>query len=68
MKMRAFDLFCGAGGSSCGARMAGISPAGGIDFCNTAADTYELNFPGTKTYRQRIGPKRFVGLQNDIPV
>jgi len=53
--MRAFDLFCGAGGSSCGARMAGVDPVGGIDMWDVAVETYALNFPKAKTYRRRIG-------------
>ena len=54
MKIRTFDLFCGAGGCSCGARMAGVIPAGGIDSWTRAVETFALNFPGTKTFRQPI--------------
>ena len=51
--MRAFDLFCGAGGSSCGARMAGVESVGGIDMWDVAVETYALNFPKAKTYQRR---------------
>lgn len=54
-EIRVFDLFCGGGGSSCGARMAGALPVGGIDLWQTAIDTYELNFPGAITWRKNIG-------------
>lgn len=54
MTIRSFDLFCGAGGSSCGARMAGVEPVGGIDLWDTAADTFELNFPEATVYRRPI--------------
>jgi hypothetical protein len=29
--IRVFDLFCGGGGSSCGAKKAGVMPVGGVD-------------------------------------
>jgi DNA (cytosine-5)-methyltransferase 1 len=53
-KMRVFDLFCGAGGSSCGARMAGATIVGGIDLWEPAIETFKLNFPKAKTWRARI--------------
>lgn len=42
---RGIDLFCGAGGSSIGARRAGIEMVGAIDGWNVATDTYADNFP-----------------------
>jgi DNA (cytosine-5)-methyltransferase 1 len=53
-EIRTFDLFCGGGGSSCGARMAGATPVGGIDLWQTAINTFELNFPDALTWRRRI--------------
>lgn len=53
-ELRAFDLYCGAGGSSCGAAMAGVTPVGGIDISQTAIDTYELNYPDAQTYCRNI--------------
>jgi DNA (cytosine-5)-methyltransferase 1 len=55
MKLRVFDLFCGAGGSSCGARMAGVDPVGGIDMWDIAIKTFALNFPRATIYKRRIG-------------
>lgn len=54
MTFRAFDLFCGAGGSSCGAQMAGVQPVGGIDSWDTAAAAFRLNFPGATVYERPV--------------
>jgi DNA (cytosine-5)-methyltransferase 1 len=48
--IRTLDLFCGAGGSSCGAALAGATIAGGIDLWPTAIDTFALNFPRAQTW------------------
>lgn len=39
------DMFCGAGGSSAGARAAGIEMVAAIDTCPIASKTYSQNFP-----------------------
>ncbi len=52
--IRVLDLFCGAGGSSCGARIAGATIVAGIDMWETAIDTFQLNFPRAKTYRRKL--------------
>jgi DNA (cytosine-5)-methyltransferase 1 len=49
--IRALDIFCGAGGSSTGARMAGANVVGGIDLWSTAIETFQLNFPNAKTWK-----------------
>lgn len=54
-KIRSFDLFCGAGGSSCGARMAGVVSVGGVDCWETALEAYRLNFPSARVYGKKIG-------------
>ena len=54
MGIRGFDLFCGAGGSSCGARAAGIEVVGGIDAWDQAAETFSLNFPDAEVFNRRI--------------
>ena len=43
--VRALDLFCGAGGSSWGARLAGAEIVGGIDIDPVAMKTFADNFP-----------------------
>ena len=46
--IRAIDLFCGAGGSSIGARNAGVEMVGAVDGWDMATLTYADNFPGAK--------------------
>lgn len=41
--MRVIDFFCGAGGSSCGAEMAGLRPVAAVNHWLVAARSYELN-------------------------
>ena len=43
--IRCYDLFCGGGGSSRGAVLAGVKVVGGLDLWKLAADTFRLNFP-----------------------
>ena len=49
-KIRAIDMFCGAGGSSWGAAAAGVSMVAGFDHWELAARVYAQNFPGARTY------------------
>ena len=44
------DLFCGGGGMTLGARLAGIEVAYAVDKCPIAAATYRLNFPQTPVF------------------
>ncbi len=43
--MRGLDIFCGGGGSSAGARAAGVELVGAVDMCPVATETYRDNFP-----------------------
>lgn len=43
--MHFVDLFCGAGGASCGARMAGMRVALAVDACPTALRAHARNHP-----------------------
>lgn len=52
--IRGCDIFCGAGGSSAGARAAGVQMVGAIDMCPTATATYEANFPGAHVVTGRL--------------
>lgn len=52
--LRCIDLFCGAGGSSCGARAAGVAPVAAIDLWPLAVEAYQANYPRAKTYIQRL--------------
>ena len=68
--LNVIDLFCGAGGSSSGFRLAGFNLVGALDINAAAAQTHELNFPecttvvddittlSPKEFSERIGNKR----------
>ncbi len=47
--LNVIDLFCGAGGSSSGFKLAGFNLVGALDNNAKAAATHELNFPMCKT-------------------
>lgn len=53
-EIRALDLFCGAGGSSCGAKLAGVTIVGGIDAWCIAVDAFRLNYPEARTWTRRL--------------
>ena len=52
-QIRCFDLFCGAGGSSRGASMAGAQIVGGVDCWQLAIDTFQTNFPEATIWNAR---------------
>lgn len=56
MRIRVLDMFCGAGGSSAGARMAGASVVHGIDEWVLAAQTFQDNFCDAKVDIRELGP------------
>ena len=47
-------MFCGGGGSSYGARMAGAAVVGGIDSWQVATEVFRDNFPNAYTYTGRV--------------
>lgn len=51
------DMFCGAGGSSAGARLAGASIVHGIDAWELAAHTFEDNFSNATIEIRELGPQ-----------
>ena len=51
---RTLDMFCGAGGSSAGARAAGAEIVAGIDLCPIATTTFAANFPEAQTISERL--------------
>lgn len=51
---RAMDIFCGGGGSSAGARAAGVEIAAGIDMDGVATATFCANFPEAKVLTKRL--------------
>ena len=49
MAYKFIDLFCGAGGFSCGLEMAGLECIGGIELKDVIAQTHQLNHKHSKT-------------------
>ena len=64
--VRAIDLFCGAGGSSWGARLAGVNIVAGFDMCKMAAQAYRANFPEAKFYENRLEDINPYVIANEI--
>jgi DNA (cytosine-5)-methyltransferase 1 len=54
MSIRTIDLFCGAGGSSTGARKAGAQIVAGFDIWTPAVHAFKCNFPEAMVYNQDI--------------
>lgn len=53
-RIRTFDMFCGAGGASLGARRGGATIVGGVDLWAPATESFQLNFPGAHVFRQDL--------------
>jgi len=56
MNIRVLDIFCGAGGSSAGARLAGAQIVRGIDACELATATFRDNFSNSVVETRWLGP------------
>lgn len=54
MKVRAIDLFCGAGGSSWGAQSAGVEIVAGFDCWKLGLQVFKDNFPDARLYPNRL--------------
>jgi DNA (cytosine-5)-methyltransferase 1 len=54
MRIRALDLFCGAGGSSWGARSAGVEIIAAFDLWPLAGEAHRVNFPEAEFINQRL--------------
>lgn len=52
--MRGLDIFSGLGGSSVGARDAGVEMIGAVDMCPVATQSYSANFPTTQVMTSRL--------------
>jgi len=63
---RTLDLYCGGGGSSWGARMAGAEIVCGVDFWPLATQVYADNFPGAKAVTARLEATTGPGILGDI--
>ena len=65
-KIRAIDLFCGAGGSSWGAKCAGIEIVAGFDMWETAGAVYKDNFPDAMFYGGKLEDIQPEGLVHEL--
>ena len=63
--IRGCDIFCGAGGSSVGARAAGVEMAVGVDMWATAADTFATNFPSARVISSRLEAISLASLKKE---
>jgi DNA (cytosine-5)-methyltransferase 1 len=66
MTIRGIDLFCGGGGSSWGARAAGVEMVGAVDAWDMAASTYRRNFPAARVIEARLNRRSDNALLGDI--
>jgi DNA (cytosine-5)-methyltransferase 1 len=64
--LRTVDLFCGAGGSSIGAQMAGVQIVAAIDSDPLAVATYRDNFPKAMVVEGRLDERNGVRLIGDV--
>jgi DNA (cytosine-5)-methyltransferase 1 len=64
--MRGLDIFSGVGGSSAGARDAGVRMAGAIDMCSIATTSYGTNFPKAHVVTSRLEDVNVGGLRKKI--
>lgn len=64
-RIRTCDLFCGVGGSSRGAAMAGALPVAGLDVWSVATDAYAANFPSASVYNMKASSLRPDRLLNE---
>lgn len=53
-QIRTFDMFCGAGGSSLGAREGGAKIVGGVDLWGPAVESFKLNFPDAHVFQEDL--------------
>ena len=65
-KIKGLDLFCGAGGSSLGARTAGVEMVGAVDAWDIAAETYRDNFPQAEVITTRLDGNSGAGVFSKV--
>jgi DNA (cytosine-5)-methyltransferase 1 len=64
--IRALDLFCGVGGSSHGARRAGVRIVAAVDVWDLARTSYRDNFKGVKLYSDRCERLSASRIEQDV--
>jgi len=64
--IRGLDIFCGVGGSSAGARAAGVEMRAAIDMCPIATATYKDNSKNTTVVTSRLEDVDLVNLKATV--
>ncbi len=64
--VRTLDIFCGAGGSSAGAKAAGAEIVSGIDACPVATGTFKANFPEAVVVTSRLEDVELASLKSRV--
>lgn len=62
-RLKAIDLFAGAGGLSLGLELAGIDVVGAVEHCPKAVETYKHNFPNHAKTTKRVDIKEWSPVQ-----
>lgn len=65
-RFRALDLFCGAGGSTCGAKAASVDVVAAVDAWELACTTYRENHPEAKVYHNACEQLDPVRIRKDV--
>jgi len=66
MRLRTLDLFCGGGGSSRGAKLAGAKIVCGVDAWDIATKTFTDNFKGAESLTLSLGERSRASQLGDI--
>jgi DNA (cytosine-5)-methyltransferase 1 len=67
-QLKAIDFFCGAGGVTCGFKLAGINVIGGIDIDPKFKNTYELNNKNSIFVNEDVSNLKPSRLKQFLPV
>ena len=65
-RIRAIDLFCGAGGSSWGAQQAGVEIVAAFDSWELAGRNHHVNFPNARFYPARLEDVDIDEVRKDV--
>ncbi|CQQ64982.1 DNA cytosine methyltransferase [Yersinia enterocolitica] len=68
MKFSAIDLFCGAGGLTCGLKDAGFDVIAGVELEPVAAQTYRINHPDHALYEADIRTLDPLEIMNELQI
>ncbi len=66
--MKAIDVFCGAGGTTVGLKAAGFKVVGALDLDEVAVETYCLNHPKVKVWKEDVSSFQIETVQADLNI